>query len=105
MALRRSLRSREVASCSRPPRARPESLLIGEIRALSGPRIKERLRRRYMRPGVRRVPIGIGAGLRMEVDPAAPVHIYLGTAEVEIARHLRRLATPGARCFDIGGAH
>ena len=31
------------------------------------------------------------------------MHIYLGTAEVEIARHLRRLATPGCRCFDVGG--
>lgn len=56
-----------------------------------------------MRPGVRRVPVGIAAGLRLEVDPAAPVHIYMGTAEVEIARHLRRLATPGCRCFDVGG--
>ena len=55
-----------------------------------------------MRPGPRRIPIGIAAGLRLEVDPDAPVHVYLGTAEVEIAGHLRRLATPGVRCFDTG---
>ena len=57
-----------------------------------------------MRPGrPRRIPAGIAEGLRLEVDPAAPVHVYLGTAEVEIAAHLRRLARPGVRCFDIGG--
>lgn len=31
------------------------------------------------------------------------MHLYLGTAEGEIARHVRRLARPGCRCFDIGG--
>jgi hypothetical protein len=57
-----------------------------------------------MRPGrARRIPVGIAAGLRLEVDPAAPVHVYLGTAETEIAPHLRRLAQRGVRCFDIGG--
>jgi hypothetical protein len=57
-----------------------------------------------MRPGrARRIPLGLAEGLRLEVDPAAPVHVYLGTAEVEIAAHLRRLARPGVRCFDIGG--
>jgi hypothetical protein len=57
-----------------------------------------------MRPGrVRTIPLGLAQGLRLEVDPAAPVHVYLGTAEVEIARHVRRLARPGVRCFDVGG--
>jgi hypothetical protein len=65
--------------------------------------IKKRLRERLMRPGVRRIPVGLAAGIRLEVEPRAPVHIYFGTAEVEIARHLRRLAKPGCRCFDIGG--
>jgi hypothetical protein len=41
--------------------------------------------------------------LRLEVDPAAPLHTYLGTAEIELARHIRRLARPGLRCFDVGG--
>src|SRR5690349_2028735 len=57
-----------------------------------------------MRAGrVQRVPLGIAAGVRLEVDPLAPVHVYLGTAEVEIAGALRRLARPGVRCFDVGG--
>lgn len=61
------------------------------------------LRDLYLRPGaIRRVPVGLARGLRLEVDPRAPVHVYAGTAEVEIARHLRRLARPGTRCFDIG---
>jgi hypothetical protein len=62
------------------------------------------LRGSYMRHGaVRRIPLGVAQGIRLEVDPAAPVHIYLGTAEVELARHLRRLVKPGDRCFDVGG--
>jgi hypothetical protein len=65
---------------------------------------KHWLRRAYMRPGApRRIPLGLGAGLRLEVDEHAPVQVYLGTAEVEIARHIRRLACPGLRCFDVGG--
>lgn len=57
-----------------------------------------------MRPGaVRRIPLGIAAGLRLEVDPSAPVQVYLGTAEVEIAGHIRRLASPGLHALDIGG--
>ena len=66
--------------------------------------MKQLLRRIYMRPGLaRRIPTGLARGLRLEVDPGAPVHVYAGTAEVEIARHIRRLARPGLRCFDIGG--
>lgn len=57
-----------------------------------------------IRPGhVWRVPAGLARGLRFEVDPAAPLHTYLGTAEIELAGHIRRLARPGLRCFDIGG--
>lgn len=57
-----------------------------------------------MRPGaVRRIPLGVAAGLRLEVDARAPIQVYLGTAEVEIAEHIRRLARPGLRAFDIGG--
>jgi hypothetical protein len=66
--------------------------------------LRERVRGVYMRPGaVRRVPLGIAAGLRLEVDPRAPIQVYLGTAEVEIAGHIKRLAQPGLRAFDIGG--
>jgi hypothetical protein len=55
-----------------------------------------------MRPGVRRVPLGLGRGLRLEADPRSTLHTYLGTAEIEIARHLREFAQPGVRAFDVG---
>jgi methyltransferase FkbM-like protein len=61
------------------------------------------LRASYLRPGsVRRLSLGPGSGLRLEVTPAGSIHTYLGTAELELARHVRRLARPGAVCFDIG---
>jgi FkbM family methyltransferase len=50
-----------------------------------------------------RVPWGIARGVRMVVTDGTPLHEYLGTTEIEIAGHIRRLATPGTRCFDIGG--
>ena len=55
-----------------------------------------------MRPGVRRVPVGLGRGLRLEADPRSTLHTYLGTAEIEIARHLKRFAQPGVKAFDVG---
>jgi hypothetical protein len=56
-----------------------------------------------MRPGaVRRVPFGLGRGLRLEADPRSTLHTYFGTAEVEIAKHLRAFAQPGAKAFDVG---
>ena len=62
------------------------------------------LRAALMRPGrVVRVPMGMAAGVRLEVDEHGSVHTYLGTAELELARHVRRAATPGAVCFDVGG--
>lgn len=61
------------------------------------------LRSTALRPGaVRRIPVGIGRGLRLEVDPASTLHVALGTAEVEIARWIRRLARPGVASFDVG---
>jgi len=65
--------------------------------------VKRAVRALVMRPGaVRRVPLGLGRGLRLEADPRSTLHTYLGTAEIEIARHLRRFAQPGARAFDVG---
>jgi hypothetical protein len=62
------------------------------------------IRATALRPGVSwRIPIGLGRGLRLEIDPRAPLHTYLGTAELEIARYVRRFARPGFRCFDVGG--
>jgi precorrin-6B methylase 2 len=54
-------------------------------------------------PGaVRRIPVGLARGLRLETDPQTTLHVYLGTAEIEIAGDLRRLARPGCVCFDVG---
>jgi hypothetical protein len=62
------------------------------------------LRDAAMRPGrVVRVPMGMAAGVRLEIDDNGSVHTYLGTAELELARHVRRAARPGAVCFDVGG--
>ena len=62
------------------------------------------LRDAAMRPGrVVRVPMGMAAGVRLEIDANGSVHTYLGTAELELARHVRRAARPGAVCFDVGG--
>jgi methyltransferase FkbM-like protein len=61
------------------------------------------MRSALMRPGrIRRVPFGLARGLWLEVDQGSTLHVYLGTAELEVARHLRRFAQPGYRIFDVG---
>ncbi len=52
-----------------------------------------------------RIPMGLGQGLRVATQPGqtASLHLYLGTAEAEIAPYLRRLVRPGTVCVDIGG--
>ena len=66
-------------------------------------RVIRAARAAVLRPGaVRRIPFGLGRGLRLEADPQTTLHVYLGTAEIEIAGHLRRLARPGSFCFDVG---
>ena len=65
--------------------------------------MKQAVRRALLRPGrVLRLPVGLGAGLRLEVVENGSIHTYLGTAELEIAPHVRRLVQPGTVCFDIG---
>jgi Methyltransferase FkbM domain len=51
----------------------------------------------------RRLPFGIGRGLRVEIDPTSPLDMYLGLYEFEIAKHIEELCKPGYLCFDIGG--
>jgi precorrin-6B methylase 2 len=66
-------------------------------------RVIQAARAAVLRPGaVRRIPAGLARGLRLEADPQTTLHVYLGTAEIEIAGHLRRLARPGYLCFDVG---
>ncbi|HUR85968.1 MAG TPA: FkbM family methyltransferase [Solirubrobacteraceae bacterium] len=64
------------------------------------------IRRHVLREGATwRIPMGLGQGLRVAVqeEQSASLHLYLGTAETEIAPHIRRLLAPGMRCVDIGG--
>jgi hypothetical protein len=50
----------------------------------------------------RRIPFGIGRGLRLEIDSTSPLDMYLGLYEYEIARHVRDFCEPGYLSFDIG---
>ncbi len=65
--------------------------------------MKRLARAALLRPGaVRRIPFGLGRGLRLETDKRSSLHTFLGTSEVEIAKHLRAFAQPGVRAFDVG---
>jgi hypothetical protein len=37
------------------------------------------------------------------VDPNAPLHLYLGSSEVETTGYIKLFAREGLRCFDVGG--
>lgn len=50
----------------------------------------------------RQLPLGLGRGIRMEMDFAHETRMYLGMYEIELNRHLRRLCHPGAASFDVG---
>ena len=52
---------------------------------------------------IRRLPCGMGRGLRMEVDFSCQTRLYLGLYETELNRHLRQLCHPGFAGFDVGG--
>lgn len=54
---------------------------------------------------LRTLPVGIGRGLRMEIDFAVETYLYLGLYEIELNRHIRRLCRDGAQVFDVGGQH
>lgn len=52
----------------------------------------------------RRLPLGIGKGIRLRIDlHDGMVRTYLGLYEIELNKHIRRLARPGVPAFDIGG--
>ena len=67
------------------------------------PAIQALKRRLLPAPGPRRIPAGIGRGLRLGVDFQNDTRLYLGVYEIELNRHLRRLCTPGTLSFDVGG--
>lgn len=55
---------------------------------------------------IRRLPAGLGRGLRMGVDfHRGETRLFLGLYEAELNRHLRAIARPGYRSFDIGGQY
>lgn len=50
----------------------------------------------------RRLPLGIGRGIRLDIDLAVQTKMLLGLYEIELNRYLRRLCRPGFNCFDVG---
>ena len=50
----------------------------------------------------RTLHLGLGRGLRMDIDFAHETRMYLGMYEIEMNRHLRRLCRPGVTAFDVG---
>lgn len=50
----------------------------------------------------RRLPFGIAAGIRIEIDFSVQTKMFLGMYEVELNKHLRRLVRPGCKSFDVG---
>ena len=72
------------------------------------PTAKQRVKQVVLPTGrtVRRLPLGIGRGLRMGVDfQRGETRLFLGLYEIELNRHLRAIARPGYRSFDIGGQY
>ncbi len=51
------------------------------------------------------IPWGVGRGLKIPINPQHELRIWLGLYEIEVARHLRRLVSPGTRCYDVGGQY
>jgi hypothetical protein len=52
--------------------------------------------------GARRLPAGIGRGIRLEIDFAHHTGLYAGLYEIELNAGLRRLCPPGTPSFDVG---
>ncbi len=56
-------------------------------------------------PGPRRLPLGIGRGVRMTIDFQHQTRTYLGLYEIELNKYLRRVLQPGVSAFDVGAQH
>jgi predicted RNA methylase len=48
------------------------------------------------------LPLGLGRGLVLEVDPERDARFWLGLYEIELARYVRELCTTGTTSFDLG---
>jgi hypothetical protein len=51
----------------------------------------------------RKLAFGHAAGCVMEIDFNCQLRTYLGLHEFELNPYFKRMVTPGANCFDIGG--
>jgi hypothetical protein len=51
----------------------------------------------------RKLRFGPAAGCLMEIDLRCQLRSYFGIYEFELLPHFKRMVTPGANCFDIGG--
>jgi len=69
--------------------------------------VKEAIKARVLPGGAapRTVRAGIARGVRMRIDFASQLRLYLGLYEVELDRHLRRILAPGVASFDVGAQH
>jgi hypothetical protein len=67
--------------------------------------LKESVKRRLPEGrNVRTVRFGVGRGIRLKLDLRhGDVQTFLGLYEIELTKHLRALALPGATSFDLGG--
>lgn len=54
-------------------------------------------------PKLRRLPVGIAAGIRFNVDLDHHKRLYLGLYEIELNRYLKRFCKRGYTSFDVGG--
>ena len=54
---------------------------------------------------IRRLPLGIGQGIRFHVDFAADTQLYFGLYEVELNGYVRRLTHGAELCFDVGSQY
>ena len=65
------------------------------------------LKRKLLPSGLvpRTLPMGLGRGIVMDIDFAHETRLFLGLYELEVARHIRRMCSPGAVSYDVGGQH
>jgi Methyltransferase FkbM domain len=66
--------------------------------------VVQRAKNRLLPSGAatRTLPVGIGRGIRLEIDFRHDTQLYFGFYERELNRWLRVFCTPGAQCFDVG---
>src|SRR5262245_40697871 len=78
---------------------------------MAGPRIavmpwKQSLKQLLVGSAARpfRLPVGLGRGLRLQIDPAHEFQRLIGMDELEIVRPVRRAAAGARSEIDVGGS-